>query len=53
MKVKLKIVKRNPFVALAIRRKAGSHKKTEKSVRRAQTVAVSKCYQQINRNELI
>lgn len=28
---KLKLVRRNPFVALAIKRKAGKHKDTKKS----------------------
>ena len=37
MQVKLKpVTKRNPFVALALKRKAGSHRKTNKALRRAE-----------------
>lgn len=39
MKRKPKIpAARNPFVALALNRKAGSHRKTNKAVRRAEKV---------------
>lgn len=30
---KIKLTKRNPFVSLAIKRKAGSHRKTNKQLR--------------------
>jgi hypothetical protein len=33
---------RNPFVALAIQRKAGEHAKSEKAQRRAEKVALKK-----------
>ena len=39
MKLKRKMpAARNPFVALAIKRKAGAHRKTAKAVRRAEKV---------------
>jgi len=34
MKRKMTVRQRNPFVALAMKRKAGSHRKTNKEVRR-------------------
>jgi hypothetical protein len=34
MKRKMTVKQRNPFVALAMKRKAGSHRKTNKAVRR-------------------
>ena len=34
MKRKMIVKQRNPFVALALKRKAGSHRKTNKAVRR-------------------
>lgn len=36
MKLKITVKQRNPFVALALKRKAGSHRKTNKALRRAQ-----------------
>jgi hypothetical protein len=35
MKRKMIVKQRNPFVALALKRKAGSHRKTNKAVRRS------------------
>lgn len=38
MKRKIIVKQRNPFVALALKRKAGSHRKTNKAVRRLDKV---------------
>ena len=35
MKRKMTVKQRNPFVALALKRKAGSHRKTNKAIRRS------------------
>ena len=43
MKRKPKIpAARNPFVALAMKRKAGSHRKSEKAVRRAENANIKR-----------
>ena len=43
MKRKLKIpAARNPFVALALKRKAGAHRKTGKAIRRAEKVDIQR-----------
>ncbi len=46
MKKKVPITPRNPFVALAKFRKAGSHRKPEKALRRQAAMAAAKCTRQ-------
>ena len=36
MKYKMTVKQRNPFVVLALKRKAGSHRKSNKAMRKAQ-----------------
>lgn len=46
MKYKMTVKQRNPFVVLALKRKAGSHRKPSKALRRAMNAGLAQLVEQ-------
>ena len=46
MKYKMTVKQRNPFVVLALKRKAGSHRKSNKALRRATNAGIAQMVEQ-------